>query len=68
MKFKGRHFMKLIEPYCDRVEYNGNHYKAYVKGTDGIVTIAGTSSDRNFLRQVYRDFRRLGVIVKELNY
>lgn len=61
-------FIDLVAPYCDKIVYNGNHYKAYVKGTDGIVTIAGTSSDRNFLRQVYRDFRRLGVIVKELNY
>lgn len=58
----------IIKPYCDKITHNGKHYKAYLAGTNNIVTIAGTSSDRNFERQVYRDFRKAGVIIKEFNY
>lgn len=61
-------FLKIISPYCDRIESSGKHNKAYVKGTDKIIVMSKTASDRNFLRQVYRDFRRLGIVIKELNY
>ena len=59
--------LKILEPYCDKITHN-KHYIAYVKGTNKTVAIGGTSSDRNFHRQVYRDFRRLGVIIHELKY
>lgn len=57
-----------ISSYCDRIEHKGKHYKAYVKGTDKIIAFSKTPSDRNYARQIYRDFRRLGIIIKELNY
>ena len=63
---KTRDVIKAIEPFCDKIVYNGSHYKAYVKDTSKIVVISATPSDRNFNRQVYRDFRRIGIIVEEL--
>lgn len=65
---KSKELLKILIPYCDKIDYNGKHYKAFVKGTNNVIAIASTSSDRNFDRQVYRDFRRIGVIIKELNY
>lgn len=65
---KSKELLEILAPYCDKIDYNGKHYKAFVKGTDKVIVISSTSSDRNFARQVYRDFRRLGVIIKELNY
>lgn len=61
---KSKDVIKAIYPYVERVAYNGKHYKAYVG--NNVITISSTSSDRNFNRQVYRDFRRIGIIIKEL--
>jgi hypothetical protein len=63
-----KELLDKIAPYCDKIIKGNKHIKAYVKGTNSVITIASTSSDRNFHRQVYRDFRRKGVIIKELNY
>lgn len=60
--------IKIISPYCDRIIHGGKHIKAYVKGTNSIITMSSTASDRNFHKQIFRDFRRLGIIIKELNY
>ena len=54
--------LKQIEPYCDRIiKTKSGHYKAYVKGTNKLITISSTSSDNNFIHSVKRDFRRLGI-------
>jgi len=56
----------IITPYCDRIVHSGGHYKAYPKGVKSIIVISASSSDINNNRQVYRDFRRVGHIIKEL--
>lgn len=53
--------LKEIEPYCNKITFNKGHYKAYIKDTDKVITISGTSSDMNFIHNVKRDFRRLGI-------
>lgn len=67
MKGSSRQLLKIIWPYCDRIVFNGNHYKAYPKGCKGVIVISASASDRNFASQVFRDFRRMGVIINELN-
>lgn len=59
--------IKILDPYCTKIVHN-KHWKVYPKGSNQIISIAGTPSDRNYHREVYRDFRRLGIIIKELNY
>lgn len=56
--------LKEIEPFCDRIIKGRTHYKAYVKGTNKVVTISGTSVNSNFARAVKGDFKRLGIIIK----
>ena len=63
---KPKEFIKILSPYCDKIVHNKKHYKAYVKGTDKVITISSSSSDQNFMSMVFRDFRRLGIIIKEL--
>jgi hypothetical protein len=57
--------IKLIEPYCTRI-VDGKHIKAYTN-TNKLIVISKTSSDRYFHTQVFRDFRRAGIIINELN-
>lgn len=58
--------IKLVSKYCDRIRHNGKHYVCYPKGIKRTITIASSSSDRNQYRQVFREFRRCGIIIKEL--
>ena len=60
-----KRLIKLLSKYCDKIVYNGGHYKAYLTGK-GVITISATSSDINYTKQVARDFRRLGVVIKEI--
>ena len=58
---------KILEPYCDKIVYNGNHYTCYPKGYNRTITFASSSSDTNQHRQVFRDFRKYaGIIIEEL--
>ena len=61
---KNKDLLKLIEPYCDRIIHGSRHYKAYVKGTNKVITISNTSTDWNRHYAVSRDFRRLGINIK----
>jgi len=58
--------LKAIEPYCDRIVL-GKHYKAYVKGTNKVIVFAASPSDTHYHTQIYREFRKVGVIIPELN-
>lgn len=60
-----RKLIKILEQYTDRIRYNGNHYICYVKG-GGVVTVSASPSDGNAHTQVFRDFRRQGIIIKEI--
>lgn len=64
---KTKQLLKIVEPYCDKIIYNGNHHKLYIKDTNKIIVVSHTSSDRYYHTQVFRDFRRLEIIIKELN-
>jgi len=59
--------IKIITPYCDRIIRGGKHLKAYPKGSRGVIVISYTASDTNFYKQVFRDFRRHGILINELN-
>lgn len=61
---------KLIEiliPYCRKIRYGGKHYICYPKDTQvRTITFSAKSSDINQHRQVFREFRRCGIIIKKL--
>jgi hypothetical protein len=57
--------LKILAPYCDKIR-TGKHIVVYPKGTNQILAISKTSSDWNRNKQVLRDFRKLGIIIKEL--
>lgn len=57
--------IKIINPYCQKITKGGKHYKATLK-TGKVITISGTSSDNNFHKQVFQDFRRQGIIINDL--
>lgn len=63
---KTKDILKLVEPYCSRIRYTGKHYVCSPIGSKRIITMSVTSSDRNFHKQVYREFRREGVNIVEL--
>jgi hypothetical protein len=63
---KSNKVIKIIEKYCTRIDSNGKHYKAYPIGCKTVIIISKTPSDGNFSSMVYRDFRRLGIIINEL--
>lgn len=64
---KSKRIKEILEPYCDKIAYNNNHYTCYPKGYDKTITFAASSSDGNQHKQVYRDFRKyVGVEIKEL--
>lgn len=65
MALKNHRVLKAIAPYCDRIVL-GKHYKAYVKGTNKVICFSVSPSDTNASTQVYRDFRRIGIIIPEL--
>lgn len=64
---KIKKLLKIVEPYCDNIVFNSKHYKLYVKGTNKIIVVSASSSDRYYHTQVFRDFRMLGIIINELN-
>lgn len=61
-----KEILKILAPYCDRIRYGGKHYVCYPKGLKRTITVSATTSDRNRHRQVFREFRRCGIIIKEL--
>jgi len=63
---KTKKVLKLIRPYCSEIRKNKKHYVCYPYGANRTITISSSSSDGNFYKQVYREFRREGVIIKEL--
>ncbi len=62
-----RKILKAIAPYTDKIIYNKGHYKAYVKGRNNVITISSTPGDSYAYSMIYRDFKRLGIIIKALN-
>ena len=65
---KGHKIIKILHKYCDRIRFNGNHYVCYPKGVKSCITVSASQSDNYASTQVYRDFRRIGIIVNELDY
>lgn len=65
---KTKELIKIITPYCTHITQGGKHIKAYPKESNTVITISSTSSDMNFHKQVFRDFRRTGIIIEKLNY
>ena len=61
-----RELIKIVYKYCDSIRLNGKHYVCYPKGLTRIIVISASPSDRNSHKQVYREFRRFGIIIKEL--
>jgi len=52
--------LKKMEPHCSRIT-KGKHIKAYPYNSNMIITISSTGSDRHFVKQVKKDFKRAGV-------
>lgn len=58
---KPKDLIKKLAPYCDSIVKTQKHYKLYIKGIKIPITFSCTPSDRNWYRQVIRDFRRYGI-------
>lgn len=64
---KGYKIAEILQKYCDRIRFDGNHYVCYPKGYNKTITFASSSSDINQRAQIFRDFRKYaGIIVVEL--
>lgn len=59
--------IKILENHCDAINTTGKHIKCYPTNSDSVIIVSKTASDTNYLKQVYRDFRRVGIIIPELN-
>lgn len=59
---------KILALYCDKIRYNRKHMICYPKGTNKVVIVSMTPSDTNAYSMVFRDFRRIGVYIKELDH
>ena len=59
--------VRAISPYCDKVVMGGKHVLAYPKGSKMPISMASTAAKTsNQKAQVFRDFRRRGIIINEL--
>lgn len=57
--------VSIVAPYCTKVR-RGKHMIFYPKGSKRLVIMAISPSDMNFVKNVYQDFKRAGIIIKEL--
>lgn len=63
---KTKDLLCILKNYCDDIRYNGKHYICYPKGIKEVIVVSSSSSDRNYHTQVFRDFRRKGIVIKEI--
>lgn len=63
---KDKKLLKTLQRYCDRIRHNNKHYVCYPKGSDKVITVSASSSDKNAWSMIYRDFRRIGIEILEL--
>ena len=63
---KSKDLIKVLDKYCHKITNNGGHYKCYPRDSSTVITISSTSSDQQYFKQVARDFRRAGIVIKEL--
>lgn len=59
--------LKIVSKYCTEIKYNGKHYVCHLPNKK-VVVISATPSSPNSHRNVYREFRRYGIILKEFKY
>ena len=62
-----KELIDILLKYCDSIRYNNKHYVCYPKGIKRVIVVSSSPSDRNRHRQVFREFRRCGIIISELN-
>lgn len=62
----GKKIINTVEPYCNEIRFNGKHYICYLKDGKSVITVSSTPRGNFFIRQIYNDFRRAGVEVREL--
>jgi hypothetical protein len=62
---KHKKLLKILSKYCKEIR-NGNHYICRPLKGDEVIVVSKTASDRNYLKSVRRDFKRVGIIIKEL--
>ena len=60
---KPKDLIKKLTPYCDKIEITSKHMKFYPKGVKIPISTSLTPSDRNWYRQVIRDFRRYNIYI-----
>lgn len=63
-----RKLLKALEPYCDKIRYNGRHLVCYPTGLKRTITMSVTPSDIHAYDMAYREFRREGIIIEELRH
>ncbi len=58
--------MKLLEPYCKRIRFNGKHYVCYPKESDKVIVVSSTPGDARYWEKVRSNFRLAGIKLKKL--
>jgi hypothetical protein len=64
---KAKDILEILKPYCREIRKAGSgHYVAYPYNSPRPIAFSSTPSDRNWHKQLFREFRRCGVIIEEL--
>lgn len=58
--------IKILDRYCTRIRYNRKHYVLYPRGSRAIITMSASPSDRNWMKALFQEFKRNGIIIREL--
>jgi hypothetical protein len=66
MKIKDKNIYYILLPYCKKIRDNGRHFVCYPKNSDKVITVSRTSNNNHFVENVYHDFLKVGIDVKEL--
>jgi len=58
--------IRAVTPYCSKIRMHKKHYVCYPVKGDKIITISASSSDRNYYKNVYKDFKKCGLDIPDI--
>lgn len=56
--------IKILSKYCKEIR-RGKHWICYPLLGNTVISVSVTGSDRRYLKNIKRDFRRVGIDIKE---
>jgi len=58
--------VEMVAPYCSRIRQGSKHIVLYPKGSDKVLIMSVSPSDTNHAKHMFQEFKRAGIIIKEL--